>query len=235
MLHGINSIFPPTKVTGHCGEEPISKKKLEEDEGMFDTRKEILGWMFDGQQFTMELTDKKRATILQEINTILKAKKSTAKQLEKLQGKLVHVATGIPGGKGLLSPLYKTVATAKEWITINKDTKQCLSDWKTIIREVAARPTSVLELVPRLPHTIGYVDASGSAAGGVWTSGTQQLQTPIVWRFQWPPEIQQNLVSANNPQGTISINDLELAGVLLAWLVLEKITKLYICPHRTIL
>ena len=42
-------------------------------------------------------------------------------------------------------------------------------------------------------------------------------------RLEWPMKIQQQLVSANNKQGTLSINDLEMAGVLLAWLALEHI------------
>lgn len=113
---------------------------------------------------------------------------------------------------------------AKEWVTINQDTKQCLADWRTIIREATARPTLVLELVPIPPHVIGYVDTSGSTAGGVWTDRTQNMKTPVVWGFEWPQQIQQNLVSSTNPQGKLSINDLELAEMLLAWLVLEKTT-----------
>ena len=117
----------------------------------------------------MELSAKKQTEILQEIQTILKARAIQHKSLEKLQGKLVHAAMGVPGRKGLLSPIYKAVATKVEWITLDSDAKQCLEDWKTIIRELAKRPTSALELVPRLPYAIGYIDASGTTAGGVWS------------------------------------------------------------------
>ena len=106
---------------------------------------------------------------------------------------------------------------------MNTNLKQCITDWKTLLLAINSRPTSVLELVPRDPNYIGFVDSSGTAVGGVWTPGTSAIH-PTVWRLQWPEDIQQKLVSANNPKGTISINDLETAGILLAWLVLEKIT-----------
>ena len=48
MIHGIHSIFPPPSVTGHSGGDPVSMKKLLQDEGMFDHNKEILGWNFNG-------------------------------------------------------------------------------------------------------------------------------------------------------------------------------------------
>ena len=48
MLHGINCLFPPPSVTGHSGEDPIAQKKLQQLEGMFQYKKEVLGWDFDG-------------------------------------------------------------------------------------------------------------------------------------------------------------------------------------------
>ena len=135
----------------------------------------------------------------------------------------MHASLGIPGGRGLLLPLYRAVATQQEKITISKNLNQCFKDWKLLIKAISKRLTSVLELVPHDPHYIGYVDSSKSAVGGVWTSGTKQIQ-PTVWRLKWPAQIQQQLISASNKAGNLTINDLELAGILLAWLVLEKIT-----------
>jgi hypothetical protein len=48
VLHGIHSVFPPTAVTGHDGEDPVSQKKLEQGDDLWAVRKEILGWVFDG-------------------------------------------------------------------------------------------------------------------------------------------------------------------------------------------
>ena len=38
---------------------------------------------------------------------------------------------------------------------------------------------------------------------------------PVVWRLRWPQFIVDELVSSDNPNGTISNSDLELAGGLL--------------------
>jgi hypothetical protein len=40
-------------------------------------------------------------------------------------------------------------------------------------------------------------------------------QRPLLWRFKWPKEIADQLITEDNPQGSISISDLELAGGLL--------------------
>ena len=39
MIHGIHSIFPPKDITGHAGGDPISEKKLEKLEGLWQTPK----------------------------------------------------------------------------------------------------------------------------------------------------------------------------------------------------
>ena len=43
LLHGIHSVFPPPKVSGHNGQDPISKKNPELGEGQWEVRKEVLG------------------------------------------------------------------------------------------------------------------------------------------------------------------------------------------------
>ena len=140
------------------------------------------------------------------LHPVTKQSHATLNQLEKNQGKLVHASMEIPGGIGLLSPLYKAVASQHNNISISTNLKQCLKDWKTLINIIASRPTSVLELVPRSPHYIGYVDSSKGAVGGVWIN-TQTSLNPTVWRFQWPKAIQTQFTSTNN-KGNISINDL---------------------------
>ena len=57
-------------------------------------------------------------------------------------------------------------------------------------------------------------------AGGVWCSGMALLK-PFLWEFEWPQDIQDQLVTAENTTEKIAINDLELAGALLGFLVLE--------------
>jgi hypothetical protein len=55
---------------------------------------------------------------------------------------------------------------------------------------------------------------------------------PLLWRFQWPPEIQRELITSDNPGGSISISDLELAGGILH---LDVICQEYDVRERTLL
>ena len=47
------------------------------------------------------------------------------------------------------------------------------------------------------------------------SGSTGQLASPIVWRVTWPKTISAALVSCDNPRGTITNSDLELAGAFL--------------------
>ena len=71
-------------------------------------------------------------------------------------------------------------------------------------------PTSVLQLITLPPTYISYTDACKLGAGGVWCSGTKTLK-PFLWQVEWPQDIQDNLITAENTNGSITINNLELA------------------------
>ena len=111
LLHGIHSVFPPPAISGHNGEDPISQKKLIEGEGLWEVRKEILGWVMDGATRCIELAEKKQAAILKELKTIIRMRSGVPfKRIEKLVGKLRHAAIGIPAGKSLFGPVNQLLA-----------------------------------------------------------------------------------------------------------------------------
>jgi len=65
IMHGIHDVFPPDEVDSN---DPISERKLRQGEGIYDTRKTLLGFDFDGKGKTMWLESAKREKLL----TILK-------------------------------------------------------------------------------------------------------------------------------------------------------------------
>ena len=67
ILHSIHSIFPPPTITGGNKEDPIALKKLQQGDGIWDTCKEILGWIFDGLQCCIELPQDKHECIQSEL------------------------------------------------------------------------------------------------------------------------------------------------------------------------
>ena len=71
-----------------------------------------------------------------------------------------------------------------------------------------------MEGVEHLPTALGFCDASGVGAGGVWID----LNGPgknFFWRVQWPADIFSDLVTWDNPSGVITNLDFELAELLL--------------------
>jgi hypothetical protein len=56
----------------------------------------------------------------------------------------------------------------------------------------------------------------------VWFSGRKSLH-PSVWQVEFPTDITCQVVSDTNPSGTLTKSDLELAGVVLHCLALERL------------
>ena len=68
------------------------------------------------------------------------------------------------------------------------------------------------------------MDASGHGVGGVVFEELTQC-THVVFCWEWPADIKQNLISSANPMGGITNSNLEMAGLLMLWLVIEGV-----CP-----
>ena len=135
-----------------------------------------------------------------------------------------HASFGIPGGRSLFTPIDMAIKKGDAFVQLTPWLIQTLVDWRFLVLAVAKRPTSIFQLISRPPHYISYTDACGLGAGGVWCSGTSSLH-PFLWQVEWPADIKSNLVTSKNPLGSITINDLELAGIVMGWLVLEVIQK----------
>ena len=223
ILNAIDTVFPGPDITGQAAEDdPILLKKILQGEGVWHTRKEILGWLFDGVTRCVELPPDKVKKLSTELKAIGRRKKVEHKRLEKSHGGLQHASTGMPVGKPLLGPTIRALHPAKKATPISNKLKQSLRRWRALIREVGAQPTQCKELVSGEPGFIGCCDAAKQGAGGAWFGGTNFLR-PTVWRIEWPQDIQDRFWSADNPQGDITNSDLEMAALLMHWLVLEQL------------
>ena len=233
MLHGVHSMFPPPNISGHNGEDPVSIKKLTDGEGTWEHVKEILGWIFDGIKYTVQLPKNKNKKLQNLLSNTEQKSKVSLKEMQQIMGKLMHASFGIPTGQGLMAPLYRAVRGDPAYIKITKPIKQALRDWKTLLHRVTKNPTSVRQLVEDDPNYLGWCDACKYGAGGIWIGGSDKLPY-VVWRITFPNDVQQRLKTKDNPKGDLSINDLEMAGVLLQWLVLEQITTDLKFKHTSI-
>jgi len=232
VLHGIHTVFPPPGPMDDQTDEPISVKKLNQGDGLWNTQKEILGWLFDGITKCMKLPDDKVKKIRTALLQTAQAKVVWLGDLEKLNGKLMHATIGIPNGQGLLSPVIATIATKGQnrfykdkTIRLNNDTKQVLKDWAVLLEVANKQPTPCTDLVPAPVDYGGYCDALHIGAGSVWF-GLKRHLPPVVWQVSFPLEMQNQMVTHDNPMGTISNSEFEMVGLLFHWLVLKNFADL---------
>ena len=130
-------------------------------------------------------------------------------------GSCQHASFGIPGGVGLFSTLQVTSKGTHYFINVTASLQQCFQDWGAIIKHMKTHLISVLKLVKQLSEYVGYSDSCRLGTGGVWTSGTHTIQ-PTLWQLERSGKVR-NLFDS----GVLSINNLELAGMVSEWLVLE--------------
>ena len=224
LMHGIHAVFPPPNITGHSGgKDPVSIKKLERGDGQWHHEKEILGFIIDGDAKTIRISESKAEDIVQEIRRVLKKKRVQLKRYRKIVGKLRHVALIMPGTKGMFSPINKALKGEPSMIGLGKESevRAALLDLAVLVQDLCKRPTHVKELIPGDDHYTGYCDACATGAGGVWLSGEAGLR-PIVWRVPFDHAISSQVVSDKNPRGRLTNSDLELAAVLMHYMILQQ-------------
>jgi hypothetical protein len=227
-LHAIHSIFPPPDVSGHVGgKDPISRKKLEKGDARFDVEKEILGFLLNGVDRTVRLSEAKAQAIASDITSALRKTHVPLKRFRSLLGRLQHAARILPAAKGLFSPLNKATKGDPKEVGLGKhsEVRAALLDLRHLVLTLAARPTHVSELVEYEPEMAGTCDASATGAGGIWVGYDMQ---PKVWRVEWPADVVQLY-----REGTLTNSDLEMAGVLMQYLVAEQIRPMEHC-HTSI-
>ena len=126
------------------------------------------------------------------------------------------------GTSNIFSTMQHTLTNkAKGRIALKKEVHNALDDFRWMHNNIATRPTRIAEIIPLLPAAEGHHDASGIGAGGVWFLGDNITPrkgyvrgNPILWQYKWPQYIVDRLITDQNPNGTISNSDLELAGGL---------------------
>jgi hypothetical protein len=228
ILDSITKVCPPPELSGSKMAHPVSEKKLIEDR-IWDTQKEILGWLFDRIARNIELPQRKCDELLLELKAVRRLPKLEVKRFQKLHGRLQFAPIAMPCGKPILGQLnwYMSSAAKNKGsnLIILEDLQAILRDWSALIRLVRKHLTHVAELIEHPPSYQGFVDASKWGVTGVWFSGTKQL-IPIVCFYEWPQDIRDQFCSSANKIGTLTISDLELTGILLNWLVLEHIVDI---------
>jgi hypothetical protein len=64
-------VFLSPEVTGHSGQDPVSLKKLMEGEDLWEVRKEILSWTFNGASMCIKINEGRQEKIMSEVKAVL--------------------------------------------------------------------------------------------------------------------------------------------------------------------
>ena len=241
LLHAIDDVLRPNDDKDHVHrKEPVSLKKLRQGDCSWSTIKLVLGWVIDTVNMTIHLPDKRVKRLSEILSSIpIHQKRTSVKKWHKVLGELRSMSIALPGARNLFSQMQLALANKVGGrVALTKGVHQAIEDFRWILNDITSRPTRIAELVPLLASALGHHDASGAGAGGIWfPAATLQHREgyehkPVVWRFEWPDFIMDRLVTSQNPNGTITNSDLELAGGLLH---LEALAQTFDIRERTVL
>ena len=125
----------------------------------------------------------------------------------------------IPDGWGLLTPCNKILQTKPTMVYLhcNPMLRAAIMGCQTLLRESSDSPTRCRELVGGWPDYIGICDTLLHGVGGV-IFGENEACVPMVFRWEWSPEVKDAYHAKK-----ISNSDLEMAGLLFLWLVMELV------------
>jgi hypothetical protein len=217
-LHAIDQVFRPLAHTDpNHRKEPASVKKMLKGDACWDTKKRILGWDLDTVAQTLHLPDHRLERLHVLLDSISPPHKRVAvKRWHQLLGELRSMSPALPGARGLFSILQESLRKSdRHRVRITKAVWDMAADFRTIAQSLQTRPTRLQELVPSTPAYIGASDACIQGMGGVWFDATaDEHSPPMLWRAPFSPAIQGALVTSDNPNGTLSISDLELTAMI---------------------
>jgi hypothetical protein len=236
LLHNISRIFrcdtpasdPPTR------KQVISASKLLLGDGAWSTQNTILGWHIDTAVGTLALPPPKRDRLVTLLQSFAPLTHTSRRRWYSLLRELRHLSYAIRGSKHLFSILQHVLVDQPRAtrLKLSPLVKSTLLSWQRLANTLATSPVPIASLVPRAPHYVGLVDASGAGCGDVWFPTTfAPSQTAFVFRMPFPQHIQNNLVSASNPSGTITNSDLELAAIVMGAHLLHSAVSI---PHLMI-
>ena len=212
LLHAVDDVLALPSVTTEKRNEAVSLKKLLKGDGSWATRKVILGWILDTIRQTIELPPHRKQLLADIFHDLASKRRISEKKYRSYLGQLRFVAVAIPGSAGLFSALQLALNKASDArIRITRSLRQHVEAFASLAASLSQRPTQLAEIVPQEPSFLGATDAAKPGMGGIFYDADGQ---GYVWRHPFSRLVQDRLVSADNPSGTITNSDLEHAGVL---------------------
>ena len=212
LFHITDMVFRPNAADEADRREPISESKLAKGEGVWSTYKKILGWAVDTLRQTIELPPNKAALLLDILDTARHQKRISVTACHRLLGQLRSMMLAISGGAGLFSQLqYALTHSRSKRVCLTTAARDHLNTLHLLALDVSRRPTRIAELFPvSAAHIVGATDAARHGMGGIAFFRNRAF----VWRASFAKATQDQLASFDNPRGSITNSDLELAATI---------------------
>ena len=230
LFESLDSIFWPLSPEDNpTHKEPISVKKLKAGDAYWSQWKVVLGWLIDTLARTIELPPHRVARLRTLLASISPTQVTVSRRKwQQLLGELRSMSLALPASRGFFSQLQSVLTHSdmprpSDHLPLSPAAHDALDDFWWLADSVASRPTRWGEIVPQAdPYYLGAQDASAQGMGGVWFLREPTQAPPLLWHCAFDTTMSRAVVSFENPTGTITNSDLELAAHVAAYDVLTE-------------
>jgi hypothetical protein len=225
-LHAISTVF---RDDPNSPRRPvISASKLQKGDASWATNKRILGWDINTEQLTIALPAHRRKRLQSMLEPLLHQSRVSRRKWQVILGELRSMVPAIHSSKYNFSILQQALVDQRNTrIRLSALVKAALTDWLQVATVLEQNPAPLTLLVPAAPEAVGASDACAEGMGGFWlpTSLHTKPFQHFVWRARFPSHLAHRLVSAQNPRGTVTNSDLELASFIVGHAILPPCTN----------
>ena len=193
----------------------MSVKKILDRERDWECVKEVRGCIINTEVRTFAPPERNLQELWDLLDIPISKQLMGRKEMERLLSKLCSMHLAVPGAVVHIYHIHLALYQAvidRTWLS--SDFHHKLVNWKILTYQTTDRRILLVEIFRCGPTHMGFCDASGLWARGVWLY-TSRLVKDMVWGHPWPAEIISELVSSTNREGTITNSNLELAALLL--------------------
>ena len=117
-------------------------------------------------------------------------------EFESITSKLRHAFTSTQNKRGLMTSFNRILKLKPKFVFLskNKSLLMAVRDCRTLLRISTLAPTNCRELVADWSNFIAVKEASGQGVRGIIV-GEKRACVHTVFRYKWPNEIKEDLVS----------------------------------------
>jgi len=234
LLHSLYNVFIDRPDDSR--RQLVSTKKLQQGDATFSTKKRILGWDLDTVNMTNTLPQHRLDSLKNMLHDMIPKSCTSRKKWHKLLGTLRSTTPALYGASHALSILQHALTdTTNHRIRLTPLIREVLRHWLHLAQQASDNPAPLAAVVPTHPTILAATNASKVGMGGFWVnapSPTQPSGEYYLWRHAFSDAVKQSLITADNPSGTVTINDLELMAIITGAVLASNNTKQL---HPTIL